>query len=124
MPATSGKSESIHAFADAHTNAHPRGKTIAITGGASGFGAGFVRKWALHGATVIVGDINVRGAEKLVAEVRAETGKENVHFVECNVCDWLSQVNFFKQAVRLSGHGGIDMVVANAGIAGADDFET
>jgi hypothetical protein len=31
------------------------GKTILITGGASGFGEGFFRKWADHGANVIIG---------------------------------------------------------------------
>jgi FlaA1/EpsC-like NDP-sugar epimerase len=31
------------------------GKTILITGGASGFGEGFFRKWAEHGANVIIG---------------------------------------------------------------------
>jgi FlaA1/EpsC-like NDP-sugar epimerase len=36
------------------------GKVILITGGASGFGAAFVRHWATNGATVIVGDINVQ----------------------------------------------------------------
>ena len=103
--------------------ANVKGKTIVITGGASGFGAGFVRKWALNGATIVIGDINEELAQKLVGEVRKETGNENVHFVYCNVCDWLSQVRFFKEAARLSPHGGIDMVVANAGIAGVDDFE-
>lgn len=103
--------------------ANVKGKTIVITGGASGFGAGFVRKWALNGATIVIGDINEELSQKLVAEVRKDTGNEDVHFVHCNVCDWLSQVRFFKEAARLSPHGGIDMVVANAGIAGADDFE-
>lgn len=100
-----------------------KGKTILITGGASGFGAGFVKKWAAHGATIVIGDINIKGAEQLVSETRAETSNTDVHFVYCNVTDWQSQVNFFKEGVKLSLHGGIDVVVANAGIAGADDFE-
>lgn len=33
------------------------GKTILITGGASGFGEGFFRKWAENGANVIIGGI-------------------------------------------------------------------
>ena len=32
-------------------------------------------------------------------------------------------MQYFKEAVKLSPHGGIDIVVANAGIAGADEFE-
>lgn len=92
------------------------GKTILITGGASGFGEGFFRKWAQHGANVIIGDVNsVRGAA-LVEEVRRETGSRNHHFLKCDVADWQSQVEFFREACKLSLSGGIDAVVANAGI--------
>ncbi|KFY47640.1 hypothetical protein V496_10511 [Pseudogymnoascus sp. VKM F-4515 (FW-2607)] len=71
------------------------GKTILITGGASGFGEGFFRKWAAHGANVIIGDINDKQGKALVEEV-----------------------DFFHQALKLSPSGGIDSVVANAGING------
>lgn len=91
------------------------GKTILITGGASGFGAGFVRRWASKGATIVFGDVNTTKGEKLVEAVREETGNKDVYFVKCDVTDWSSQVKLFKEAVRLSGHGGIDAVVANAG---------
>lgn len=92
-------------------------KTIVITGGASGLGAGFCSRWAAAGATIIIGDINVLGSEKLVEDIRKDTANPSVHFVPCNVTDWKSQVDFFKAAVNLSSHGGIDAVVANAGIA-------
>jgi NAD(P)-dependent dehydrogenase (short-subunit alcohol dehydrogenase family) len=95
-------------------------KVILVTGGASGFGAGFVRHWAKHGATVIMGDINVQKGDALAREVQKETGRKSVHFVHCDVTDWQSQVNLFKEAVKLSPHGGLDTVVANAGIAGPD----
>ena len=97
------------------------GKTIVITGGASGFGAGFFRKWARAGATVIVGDINVDKGDKLVREVRKETGNPNLHFHHCDVTDWRSQVQFFKDALKQSPHGGIDTVVANAGVIERND---
>ncbi|KAI9708901.1 MAG: hypothetical protein M1828_002573 [Chrysothrix sp. TS-e1954] len=100
-----------------------KGKTVVITGGASGFGAGYVRRWAGLGANVIIGDISVQLAEQLIANVRQDSGNDNVHFVYCNVTDWQSQVNLFKEAAKLSPHGGIDIVVANAGIAGLDGFE-
>ncbi|KAH0565606.1 hypothetical protein GP486_000994 [Trichoglossum hirsutum] len=97
-----------------------KGKTFVITGGASGFGAAFLKKWAEHGANVVIGDINVKGGDELVRRIRNETGNQNLHFVHCDVTDWQSQVNFFKDAVKLSPHGGIDTVVANAGIAEPD----
>lgn len=93
-----------------------KNKTIVVTGGASGFGAGFFKHWAVYGANVIIGDINVAGGHQLVREVRKETGNQDLHFIHCDVTNWQSQVNFFKEAVQLSTHGGIDTVVANAGI--------
>lgn len=106
-----------------YDDAWVKGKTILITGGASGFGAAFVARWAAAGATVIFGDISVNTAQTLVRDVRSSTGNNNVHFIHCDVTDWQSQVNFFKEAVKLSPHGGIDTVVANAGISGERDFD-
>ena len=94
-----------------------KNKTILITGGASGFGAGFLRRWAAAGATVVVGDINTAKGEKLISEVRTETGNEALHFIHCDVTSWQSQVHLFKRTAQLSPHGGIDSVIANAGIA-------
>ncbi|KAL8816234.1 MAG: hypothetical protein Q9191_008364 [Dirinaria sp. TL-2023a] len=92
-------------------------KTILITGGASGFGAGFFKRWAAAGATVIIGDINRAKGESLTQELRTETKNQALHFIHCDVTSWASQVNLFKQATKLSPHGGIDSVIANAGIA-------
>ncbi|KAF2449817.1 NAD(P)-binding protein [Karstenula rhodostoma CBS 690.94] len=99
-------------------------RIIIVTGGASGFGAGFVRRWATNGATVIIGDVNVGKGDALARAIRKETGRESAaHFVHCDVTDWPSQVNLFKEAVRLSPHGGIDTVVANAGIQAVDRLQ-
>lgn len=100
-----------------------KGRCILITGGARGFGAGFTRRWAANGAVVIFCDTNIAGSERLVQDVRKETGNTNVHFIYCDVTDWQSQVELFKKAAWLSPHGGIDAVVANAGVAGVDHFE-
>ena len=93
-----------------------RDKTIVVTGGASGFGEAFFRRWAADGATVVIGDINVQRGDQLVREVKNETGNRNLHFFHCDVTDWQSQVQFFKDAIHVSPHNGIDTVVANAGI--------
>ncbi|EEQ90786.1 hypothetical protein RJZ56_001624 [Blastomyces dermatitidis] len=93
-----------------------RGKTILLTGGASGFGAAFFSRWAAEGATVIMGDINTASGNQLVKRVREETKNPNLHFLPLDVTSWESQVEFFREAVKLSPHGGIDTVVANAGI--------
>jgi NAD(P)-dependent dehydrogenase (short-subunit alcohol dehydrogenase family) len=99
-----------------------KGKHALITGGASGFGEGFVRKWAQAGASVVISDINVEKGDQVARHIRKDTGNENVFFIACDVRDWQQQVNMFKEAVRLSPHGGIDIVVANAGIAGIEPF--
>ncbi len=44
-------------------------KVAIVTGGASGFGAGIVRKFAAEGASVIVADLNADGAEAIANEV-------------------------------------------------------
>jgi len=62
----------------------------------------------------------VQKGDQTARDIRKETGNDNVHFVHCDVTDWQSQVNMFKEAVKLSPHGGIDCVVANAGIAGIE----
>lgn len=98
-----------------------KGKAMVITGGASGFGAGFLQEWASYGATVIIGDTNVRAGEEIIAKTRLATSNNNLHFVHLDVTSWQSQVAFFKEAVRLSPHGGIDTVVANAGINNAPE---
>lgn len=93
-----------------------RGKTILITGGASGLGAAFFSAWAPHGATIVIGDIDIEGGKSLVDRVKTETGSQKLHFLKLDVKSWRSQVAFFREAVKLSPHGGIDTVVANAGI--------
>ncbi|PYH49284.1 putative short chain dehydrogenase/reductase [Aspergillus saccharolyticus JOP 1030-1] len=103
-----------------YTISNLKGKTILITGGASGFGAAFAARWASAGAQIIIGDINPAG-ETIVAQIRTESANENVHFIHLDVTSWSSQVNFFRQAVQLSQHGGIDAVVANAGINDRDE---
>lgn len=104
-------------LSDAANDELVKGKVIIITGGASGFGEGFVRRWAAAGATVIIGDINVQKGDRLIRDVRKETRNTHIHFFHCDVTDWQSQVQFFKEAVKASPHGGIDVVVANAGIS-------
>lgn len=43
-------------------------------------------------------------------------------FVKCDVRNWQDQVNVFKTAIAKSPRHGIDIVVANAGVSGSDEF--
>jgi NAD(P)-dependent dehydrogenase (short-subunit alcohol dehydrogenase family) len=94
-----------------------RGKTILITGGASGFGKGFCEVWAGNGAHIMMGDIDVARGKALIQELRRSTGSEHHHFFECDITNWQQQVDMFHQAIKLSPTGGLDAVVANAGIS-------
>jgi 3-oxoacyl-[acyl-carrier protein] reductase len=46
-----------------------QGKTALVTGGASGFGAGIVRKFVAEGARVAIADINAGAAEAFASEL-------------------------------------------------------
>ena len=95
-------------------------RTILITGGASGIGAAFFTEWAALGGNVIIGDISEDSGRKLVEKVKSSTGNSDLHFIKLDVTDWSSQVSFFREACKLSPHGGIDCVVANAGIVNSE----
>jgi len=88
------------------------GKTVVVTGGASGFGAGMVRRFAAEGAAVIVADIDEAGAHARAGEVIAAGGRAEA--VRCDVtkdADWADTI----RAAR-SAYGRLDIVVNNAGM--------
>ncbi|KAK0632232.1 hypothetical protein B0T14DRAFT_532737 [Immersiella caudata] len=100
-----------------YSTANLAGKTILITGGASGFGAAFARHWAAHGAHIILGDVNDAAGEQLAAELRSLSGSSgHHHYGHCDVRSWSDQVALFKLAVSVSPTSSIDAVVAGAGI--------
>ncbi|KPI36884.1 5'-hydroxyaverantin dehydrogenase [Cyphellophora attinorum] len=99
-----------------------RSRTVLITGGASGIGASIASTVAQHGGNVIIGDLNDQLGEGLIADLRQISESARHHFIHLDVTSWQSQVAFFKQAAALSPHGGIDTVVANAGIASAEEI--
>lgn len=85
-----------------------KGKTVLITGGASGMGAASAREFASKGADVVIVDINGPLAEKVAAEVQA--GPPVVGDVaDSKFCD--SAI-----AEALVRHGRLDVLVNAAGI--------
>jgi NAD(P)-dependent dehydrogenase (short-subunit alcohol dehydrogenase family) len=96
-------------------------RVVVITGGASGFGAAIASELAKNGAFVIIGDINTKGGEAKVAELRQQSGDHNHHFIPLDATSWSSQHQFFRRAASLSPHQGMDCVIANAGIALEDE---
>lgn len=62
------------------------GKTVVISGGATGIGEGFVRAFAGQGAHVTFLDINDDAGTRLAAEINA-IGKSRALFLTCDVTD-------------------------------------
>jgi 3-oxoacyl-[acyl-carrier protein] reductase len=85
------------------------GKTAIVTGGASGFGAGIVRKFADEGARVLVVDVNADGAASMAEKV----GNGALSF-GCNVADGASVAEMAAYAIKEFGQ--VDILVNNAGI--------
>ena len=46
----------------------------------------------------------------------------NVQFVKCDTTSWTDQLHMFKQAVANSPDKSCDVVIANAGVSGADEL--
>lgn len=85
------------------------GKTAIVTGGASGFGAGIVRKFLAEGARVMIADIKGDGAKALAAELG---DKAMVQQVDVSNGDSVSAM----AAQAIMTYGKLDILVNNAGV--------
>jgi NAD(P)-dependent dehydrogenase (short-subunit alcohol dehydrogenase family) len=88
-----------------------RGKTVLITGAARGIGAETARLLRRDGAKLVLTDLD----EQPLAKLAAELGSDDVLTVACDVCDLPAMQDAVAQGV--ARFGGIDLVLANAGIA-------
>ncbi|KAK4893569.1 hypothetical protein LTR27_008036 [Elasticomyces elasticus] len=95
------------------------GKSVIVTGGASGLGLQFTKDFVAAGAFVTIGDINAEGGKKVVDDLG---GESKATFVKCDVLSWQDQLKLFKTAIERSPSKGVDIVLANAGISGQDDI--
>ena len=87
-----------------------RGKTVFITGAARGIGAETARRVAAAGANVALAGLEPEELQR----VAAQCGPNAAAF-ECDVTDWQALERAVEGAVER--FGGIDIVMANAGIA-------
>ena len=85
------------------------GKSAIVTGGASGFGAGIVRRFAAEGARVFVADIDIDHAKALADELGDSTCAVRVDLTDSDDVESLVQST-------IETAGGIDILVNNAGI--------
>ncbi len=87
------------------------GKTVVITGAASGIGKATCLLFASEGATVIVGDIDAKGGTEL-----AQTSNGKIFFKQTDVCNPMDIKALMDFAAEKTG--GIDVVFNNAGAGG------
>jgi NAD(P)-dependent dehydrogenase (short-subunit alcohol dehydrogenase family) len=88
------------------------GKTAIVTGGASGFGAGIVRKFVAEGAQVMIADI--KDGSALAADIAAKHGRNSTDSMVFDVSDE-SQCKALV-AKTIERFGKIDILINNAAL--------
>ncbi len=84
------------------------GKTVIVTGGASGIGAAIAERFASEGANVVIADLKVEAATAQAAKLAKAIG------IGCDVGDEAAVVACVDAAV--ARFGSIDVIVNNAGL--------
>jgi len=90
------------------------GKVVVITGGASGIGRAAALAFAREGARVVIGDVNVPGAESVVATIKNTGGEASCLPVDVSRAADIQ--NMIGHAV--GQYGGLDFAFNNAGLVG------
>lgn len=93
-------------------------KVVVITGGGSGIGAAIAKRFAIEGALIVIGDINQKGALKIVSEIK-EKGFRG-HELKLDVSDRFSVDKFFDEVENKFGK--IDVLINSAGVAFRESF--
>jgi NAD(P)-dependent dehydrogenase (short-subunit alcohol dehydrogenase family) len=92
-----------------------KGKVAIVTGGGSGLGEAIGKALARHGATVVLSDINLKGAERVAEEIRKSGGTASA--VQHDTARPEDSEKVVGHAVAT--HGALHYAVNNAGIGGA-----
>ncbi|PPF38283.1 short-chain dehydrogenase [Pseudoclavibacter sp. RFBJ3] len=90
------------------------GKVAIVTGGGSGIGEAISKELAANGVQVVVSDINLEGAKRVVAEIEAAGGTASPF--EANTAVAEDSVRTVEHAVAT--YGKLNYAVNNAGIGG------
>jgi NAD(P)-dependent dehydrogenase (short-subunit alcohol dehydrogenase family) len=88
------------------------GKSVVLTGGASGIGRASARMLAAEGAAVVIGDVD-EAAAAVAAEINDSGGRAT--FARTDVRSWSDVQHLVEAAVE--EHGRLDAIVNNVGVA-------
>lgn len=94
---------------DSYVHVRLEGKVAIVTGGASGIGEAATRLFALHGAVVVIADIQ----DDLGSAVAASVGGK-CRFMHCDVSDEGQVEALVSRTV--AAHGRLDVLFSNAGV--------
>ena len=97
------------------------GRIAIITGGAGGIGSATARRLLAEGACVMLLDRDAAVLEERTRELQKAAGKDVVRAACCDVTDEQQVRSAFSQCAR--EFGGLDILVANAGIASSAPIE-
>ncbi len=97
------------------------GKIALVTGGAGGIGAASAARLLLDGACVMLADRDAGALEDVRAGFAAQYGRDVIRATVCDVTGEVQVQAAFDAAAR--EFGGLDILVANAGIASSAAIE-
>ncbi len=89
------------------------GKAAIVTGAASGIGEAIARDLAARGASVLVADYNIDGAEAVAKDIGGDAKAFRVNVAKADEVEAMV-------TAAVDAYGRLDLAVNNAGIAGAD----
>lgn len=98
-------------------SARLKNKVCVITGGATGMGGVASRLFSDEGASVVIGDLKEKEAQKKIDEILDHGGKAT--YFQCDVSREKDCANLIQHAVNK--YGGVDVLYNNAGIFPSDD---
>jgi sorbitol-6-phosphate 2-dehydrogenase len=88
-------------------------RVAIVTGGAQGLGEAICRRLAREGAHVVIADLNLKGAERVAAEIMAQTDRRAIA-VQADVTNEDQVAAMVDGAIEEFGR--LDILVSNAGI--------
>lgn len=92
-----------------------QGQVAIVTGAGGGIGRAIAKKFAELGASVIVADLNVKGAEETVSMLANPTGEQKHAAISMNVtkkADVQAAMEWVKE-----NYGALDILMNNAGVS-------